>query len=172
MCLKNETFFENFFTSMGAILAIVAYELHTITMQEHQDSVNSFSRGESNTPEMNTNLIPSTCPVEQCVEVEPEKETNFEYTLPNDGHVVENSVDGLQDDLELEDYTVRLRDGVKIIIERNIKTQTPDIFVNSEVPSLTDSDLSEDENTDEKRKIYQEQILNVLKESMYDLFRK
>ena len=85
---------------------------------------------------------------------------------------MENSVDGLQDDSELEDYTVRLRDGVRILIERNITTQTPDIFVNSEVPSLTDSDLSEDEDTNEKSKIYQEQILNVLKESMYDLFRK
>ena len=127
---------------MGAILAIVAYELHTTTMQEHQDSVNSFSRGESNTPEMNTNLIPSTCPVEQCVEVEPEKETNFEYTLPNDRYV-----DKLQDDSELEDYTVRLRDGVRIIIERNITTQTPDIFVNSEVTSLRDSDLSGDKDT-------------------------
>ena len=139
---------------MGAILAIVAYELHTTTMQEHQDSVNSFPRGEISTPEINTNLIPSTCPVEQCVEVEPEKETNFGYTLPNDEHSVEHSVDKLQDDLEFEDYTVRLRDGVKIIIERNIKTQTPDIFVNSEVPSLIDSDLSEDEDTDKKRKIY------------------
>ena len=157
---------------MGAILAIVAYELHTTTMQKHQDSVNSFSRGESSTSEMNTNLIPSTCPVEQCVEVEPEKETNFEYTLPNDRHVVENSVDGLQDDSELEDYTVRLRDGVRILIERNITTQTPDIFVKSGVPSLTDSDLSEDEDTNEKSKIYQEQILNVLKESMYDQFCK
>ena len=56
---------------MGAILAIEVYELHTTTVQGHQDSVNSSPRGESNTPEMNTNLIPSTCPVEQCVEVEP-----------------------------------------------------------------------------------------------------
>ena len=148
---------------MGAILAIVAYELHTTTVQEHQNSVNSFPRGESSTPEMNTNLIPWTCPVEQCIEVEPEKETNFGYTLPNDKHSVEHSVDRLQDDLELEDYTVRLRDGVRIIIERNITTQTPDIFVNSEVPSLTDSDLSEDEDTNEKSKIYQEQLLNVQK---------
>ena len=45
---------------MGAILAIVAYELHTTTMQEHQDSVNSSQEGESSTPEINTNLIPST----------------------------------------------------------------------------------------------------------------
>ena len=104
--------------------------------------------------------------------IQPEKETNFEYTLPNDRHVLENSVDRLQDDSELVDYIVRLRDGVRILIERNITTQTPDIFVNSEVPSLTDSDLSEDENINEKSKIYQEQLMSVLKESMYELFRK
>ena len=155
---------------MGAILAIVAYELHTTTMQEHQDSVNSFPEGESSTPEMNTNLIPSTCHVEQCVEIEPEKETNFEYTLPTDTHVMKNSVDELQDDSELEDYTVRLTDGVRILIERNVTTQTPDILVNPDIPNLTDSDLSEDEDTNEESKIYQEQIRSVLKKSMYELF--
>ena len=138
---------------MGAILAIVAYKLHTTTVQGHQDSVNSSQKGESNTPEMNANLIPWTCPVGPFVEVEPEKESNFGSTLPNEFE--DHSIDRLQDEItELEDYSVRLRDGVKIIIERNIKTQTPDIFLNSEVPSLTDSDLSEDEKTDEKRIIY------------------
>ena len=42
---------------MGTILAIVAYELHTTTEQGHQDGVNSSPKGESNTPEMNTDLI-------------------------------------------------------------------------------------------------------------------
>ena len=83
---------------MGAILAIIAYELHRTTMQEHQDSVNSSPKGELSTPEMNTNLIPSTCFVEQCMEIEPEKETNSEYTLPTDTYVMKNSVDELQDD--------------------------------------------------------------------------
>ena len=87
--------------------------------------------------------------------------------MPNDRYV-----DKVQEDSELEDYTVRLRDGVRILIERNIATQTPEIFVNSEIPSLTDSDFSEDEDKNEKSKIYQEQLLNVLKESMYDLFQK
>ena len=67
-------------------------------MQKHQGSVNSFPEGESSTPEMNTNLIPSTCFVEECMEIEPEKETNFEYILPTDKHVMKNSVDELQDD--------------------------------------------------------------------------
>ena len=87
--------------------------------------------------------------------------------MPNNRYV-----DKVQEDSELEDYTVRLRDGVRILIERNIASQTPEIFVNSEIPSLTDSDFSEDEDKNEKSKIYQEQLLNVLKESMYDLFQK
>lgn len=148
---------------MGAILAIVAYELHTTTVQGHQDSVNSSPKGESNTPEMNANSIPWTSPIEPHV--------GFCSTLHNEFE--DHSIDRLQDKVtELKDYSVRLRDGVKIIIERNIKTQTPDIFLKSKVPSLTEGDLSEDENMDKKRKIYQEQIFNVLKESMYDLFCK
>ena len=42
---------------MGTILAIVAYELNTTTVQGHQYSVNPSPKGESNTPEMNTDLI-------------------------------------------------------------------------------------------------------------------
>ena len=131
---------------MGAILAIVAYELQNTNIQEHQDIVNSFSRGESNTPELNTNLTLSTCSVEQCVEAESEQETSLEYTLFNDRYV-----DKVQEDSELEDYTFRLRDGVRILIEINIATQTPEIFVNSEIPGLTDSDLSEDEDKNKKK---------------------
>ena len=72
---------------MGAILAIVAYELQNTNIQEHQDIVNSFSRGESNTPELNTNLTLSTCSVEKCFEAESDQEPSLEYTLPNDRYV-------------------------------------------------------------------------------------
>ena len=51
-------------------------------------------------------------------------------------------------------------------------TQTSETFGNSEPLSLTESDVSEDENQTDKHQIYQEQLLNVLKESMYDLFQK
>ena len=148
---------------MGAVLAIVAYELQNTNIQEHQDVDSSFSRGESTTPELNTNLTS----VEQCLEIKWEHEPSLEYTLPNDRYI-----DKVQEDSELEDYTVRLRDGVRILIEQNIATQTPEIFVNSEILSLTESDLSEDEDQNEKSQIYQEQLLNVLKESMYHLFRE
>ena len=107
---------------MGTILAIVAYEQNTTIMQGHQDSVNSSPKGESNTPEMNANSIPWTCHIGPLV--------GFCSTLPNEFE--DHSVDILQDEVtELEDYSVRLLDGVKIIIERNIKTQTPDIFCRS-----------------------------------------
>ena len=33
-----------------------------------------------------------------------------------------------------EDYTVRLRDGVRILIERNVATQTSNTFKNSGLP--------------------------------------
>ena len=41
---------------------LFAYELSSTTVQEHQDGVNSSPQGESNTPNVNTNLI--FCPVE------------------------------------------------------------------------------------------------------------
>ena len=87
--------------------------------------------------------------------------------MPSDRYV-----DKVEEDWELEDYTVRLKDGVRILIERNIGTQTSEILTNSEIPSLTESDISEDEDQSEKNQIYQDQLLNVLKESMYDLFRE
>ena len=40
-----------------------------------------------------------------------------------------------------EDYTVRLRDGVRILIERNVSTQTSNTFKNSELQALTKSDI-------------------------------
>ena len=81
-------------------------------------------------------------------------------------------MDKVEEDSELEDYTVRLRDGVQILIERNIATQTHEIFGKSEIPSLTESDLSDNEDQDDKNQIYKKQIFNVLKESMYDLFEE
>ena len=69
---------------------------YPLRIQEHEDIVNSFSRGESNKLELNTNLILSTCSVEQCVEAESEQETSLEYTLPNDRYV-----DKVQEDSEL-----------------------------------------------------------------------
>ena len=68
----------------------MAYELHTTTMQGHQDSVNSSPKGESNTPEMDADLILWTCPVGPLVEVEPEKETKFGSTSPNQFEGLEN----------------------------------------------------------------------------------
>ena len=85
LCKLN--FFQNFFISMGAILAIVAYELQNTNIKEHQDIVNSFWMGESNTPELNTNLTFSTCFVEQCLEAESDQEPSLKYTLPNDRYV-------------------------------------------------------------------------------------
>ena len=85
---------------MGAILAIVAYELHTTNVQEHQDDANSSPEGESKTPEMNTDLILWTCPVGILIEVEPETETNSGSTLPNEF-------------IGLENYSIRLIDRVK-----------------------------------------------------------
>ena len=123
---------------MGAVLAIIAYKLQNINIQEHQDVDSSFSRGESTTPKLHTNLV-------------------YVHRTPESFN---------------EGYTVRLRDGVRILIERDIATQTSETFGNSELPSLTESDILEDEDQNEKNQIYQEQLLNVLKESMYDLFRK
>ena len=152
---------------MGAALAIVAYELQNTNIQVHQDVDSSFSRGESTTPELNTNLAFSTCSVEQGLQVESGQEPSLEHSMPSDRYV-----DKVEEDSELEDYTVRLRDGVRILIEQNIGTKTSEILTNSEIPSLTESDLSEDEDQNEKSQIYQEQLLKVLKESMYDLFRE
>ena len=86
--------FQNFLTIMGAVLAILAYRLQNINIQEHQDVDSSFSRGESTTPKLHTNLV---------------------------------YVDKTQESLN-EDYTVRLRDGVRILIERNVATQTSNTF--------------------------------------------
>ena len=121
---------------MGAFLAIVAYGVQNTNIQEHQDVDSSSLKDESTIPELHTNLV--------YVDRTPE---SF-----NEGCMY---VERIQESLN-EDYTVRLRDGVRILIERDIETQTSETFGNSELPSLTKSDISEDENQTDKHQIYQE----------------
>ena len=95
---------------MGAVLAIIAYEVQNTNIEEHQDVDSSFLRGESITPELHTNLVY----VDRTSE-------SF-----NEGCMY---VERIQESLN-EDYTVRLRDGIRILIERDIATQTPETFGN------------------------------------------
>ena len=88
--------FQNLPTIMGAFLAIVVYELQNTNIKEHQEVDNSFTRGESITPGLYTNLV-----------------------------YVDRTPESFN-----EDYTVRLRDGISILIERDIATQTPEAFRN------------------------------------------
>ena len=95
---------------MGAFLAIVANEVLNTNMQEHQDIDSSSLKDESIRPELHTNLV--------YVDRTPE---SF-----NGGCMY---VEGIQESWN-EDYTVRLRDGIRILIERDIATQTPEAFRN------------------------------------------
>ena len=95
---------------MGAFLAIVANEVQNTNIQEHQDVDSSSLKDESTTPELHTNLV--------YVDRTPE---SF-----NEGCMY---VERIQESLN-EDYTVRLRDRVRILIERDIATQTPETFGN------------------------------------------
>ena len=95
---------------MGAFLAIVANEVLNTNMQEHQDIDSSSLKDESTTPKLHTNLV--------YVDRTPE---SF-----NEGFMY---VERIQESLN-EDYTVRLRDGIRILIERDIATQTPEAFRN------------------------------------------
>ena len=144
---------------MGAVLAIIVSELQNTNTQEHQEVNISFTRSKSITSELHTSLV------------------YVDRTHPesfNEGCIY---VERIREDLN-EDYTVRLRDGVRILIERDIATQTSETFGNSEPPSLTSTDISEDEGQDNiseeenQDEIYKKQILNVLKRSMYDLFEE
>ena len=96
---------------MGRILAIVAYELNTTTMQGHQDNVNSSPKGESITPEMYTDLRSWNCPVGPFVEMEPEGGTNFNSTSKNEFTGLEN-------------YSVGLLERIKITLEEENKLET------------------------------------------------
>ena len=144
---------------MGAVLAIIVSELQNTNTQEHQEVNISFTRSKSITSELHTSLV------------------YVDRTHPesfNEGCIY---VERIREDLN-EDYTVRLRDGVRILIERDIATQTSETFGNSEPPSLTSTDISEDEGQDNiseeenPDEIYKRQILNVMKRSMYDLFKE
>ena len=95
---------------MGAFLAIVANEVLNTNMQEHQDIDSSSLKDESTTPKLHTNLV--------YVDRTPE---SF-----NEGC---RYVERIQESLN-EDYTVRWRDGIRILIERDIATQTPEAFRN------------------------------------------
>ena len=86
---------------MGAFLAIVANEVLNTNMQEHQDIDSSSLKDESTTPELHTNLV--------YVDRTPE---SF-----NEGC---RYVERIQESLN-EDYTVRLRDGIRILIERDMQ---------------------------------------------------
>ena len=80
--------------NMGTILTILDCEINTTvqelfaceqistTMQEHQDGVKSSPQGESNTPDVNTDLV--TCPVESLVEIKSEDELSFNSTSSNE----------------------------------------------------------------------------------------
>ena len=157
---------------MGAVLAIIISELQNTNTQEQQEVVTTrgvrvpCTWSKSITPELHTSLV--------------YVDRTYEESY-NEGCIY---VERIREDLD-EDYQVRLRDGVRIIIEREIATQTPKTFENSsnsqfslwEPPSLTSTDISKiegqdnisEENSDE---IYNRQILYVLKESMYDLFQE
>ena len=95
---------------MGAFLAIVANEVLNTNMQEHQDIDSSSLKDESIRPELHTNLV--------YMDRTPE---SFK-----EGCIY---VERIQESLN-EDYTVRLRDGIRILIERDIATQTPEAFRN------------------------------------------
>ena len=148
---------------MGAVLAIIISGLQSNNTQRCQKIDIPFTKSESITPDLHTSL--------GYVERTHEQSYNEECIY----------VEKTRKDLG-KNYQVRLRDEVRILIEREIATQTPEAFDNSpnsqlslrEPPSLTSTDISEDEilegeNPDE---IYKRQVCNVLKESMYDWFNK
>ena len=95
---------------MGAFFAIVANEVLNTNMQEHQDIDSSSLKDESIRSVLYTNLVymdrtPESFK-EGCMYVERiQRESN-------------------------DDYKVRLRDGIRILIERDIATQTPEAFRN------------------------------------------
>ena len=124
---------------MGAVLAIIISELQNTNTQEHQEVVTTrggnvpCTRSKSITPELHTSLV--------------YVDRTYEESY-NEGCIY---VERIRKELD-EDYQVRFRDGVRIIIEREIATQTPKTFENSpnsqlflrEPQSLTLTDISED----------------------------
>ena len=157
---------------MGAVLAIIISELQNTNTQEQQEVVTTrggnipCTRSKSITPELHTSLV--------------YVDRTYEESY-NEGCIY---VERIREDLA-EDYQVRLRDGVRILIEREIATQTPKTFENSsnsqfplwEPPSLTSTDISKIEGQDNiseesSDEIYNIQTLYALRESMYDMFQE
>ena len=95
---------------MGAFLAIIANKVLNTNMQEHQDVDSSSLRDESIRPVLYTNLV-------------------YMDRTPESFKEGCMYVERIQESLN-EDYTVRLRDGIRILIERDIATQTPEAFRN------------------------------------------
>ena len=154
---------------MGAVLAIIISELQNTNTQEQQEVVTTrgvrvpCTWSKSITPELHTSLV--------------YVDRTYEESY-NEGCIY---VERIREDLA-EDYQVRLRDGVRILIEREIATQTPKTFENSsnpqfplwEPPSLTSTDIEGQDNISEESsdEIYNIQTLYALRESMYDMFQE
>ena len=79
-------------------------------MQEHQDIDSSSLRDESIRPVLYTNLV-------------------YMDRTPESFKEGCMYVERIQRELN-DDYKVRLRDGIRILIERDIATQTPEAFRN------------------------------------------
>ena len=95
---------------MGAFLAIVANEVLNTNMQEHQDIDSSSLKDESIRPVLYTNLV-------------------YMDRTPESFKEGCMYVERIQRELN-DDYKVRLRDGIRILVERDIVTQTPQAFRN------------------------------------------
>ena len=95
---------------MGAFLAIVANEVLNTNMQGHQDINSSSLKDESIRPVLYTNLV-------------------YMDRTPESFKEGCMYVERIQRELN-DDYKVRLRDGIRILIERDIATQTPEAFRN------------------------------------------
>ena len=96
---------------MGAVLAIIVSELQNTNTQDHQEVNVPCTRSKSITSELHTSLI----------YVDRTHEESY-----NEGCIY---VERIRKELD-EDYQVRLRDGVRILIEREIPTQTTEAFGN------------------------------------------
>ena len=96
---------------MGAVLAIIVSELQNTNTQDHQEVNVPCTRSKSITSELHTSLI----------YVDRTHEESY-----NEGCIY---VERIRKELD-EDYQVRFRDGVRILIEREIATQTTEAFGN------------------------------------------
>ena len=96
---------------MGAFLAIIANEVLNTNKQRKPKYIDSSSlKDESIRPVLYTNLV-------------------YMDRTPESFKEGCMYVERIQESLN-EDYTVRLRDGIRILIERDIATQTPEAFRN------------------------------------------